>query len=92
MREWAKGVSIRDKLRLGLDERANFRDIVNVTAGLALGTHFADLAPEHPTFPVLVTEFNRKLLITNTLDAIALLDALEMLDGDRIDPTRSRYA
>ncbi|MCG7977135.1 MAG: ATP-binding protein [gamma proteobacterium symbiont of Clathrolucina costata] len=102
LQEWAKGVSIRDKLRLGPDERANFRDIVNVTSGLALGTHFGDLAPEYPTFSVLVTEANRKQLITNTLkalaggtrtkDAIAILDALEMLDGDRIEPTRSKYA
>lgn len=102
LQEWAKGVSMRDKLRLGPDERANFRDIVNVTSGLALGTHFADLAPEYPTFSVLVTESNRKQLITNALkalaggtrtkDAIAILDALEMLDGDRIEPTRSRYA
>ncbi|WP_419601225.1 DUF6079 family protein [Thiolapillus sp.] len=102
LQEWAKGVSIRDKLRLGPDERANFRDIVNVTSGLALGTHFGDLAPEYPTFSVLVTEANRKQLIANTLkafaggtrtkDAIAMLDALEMLDGDRIEPTRSKYA
>src|SRR5690606_15184025 len=102
LQEWAKGVSMRDKLRLGPDERANFRDIVNVTAGLALGTHFADLAPEYPTFSVLVTESNRKQLITNALralaggtrtkDAIGILDALEMLDGDRIEPTRSKYA
>lgn len=102
LQEWAKGVSMRDKLRLGPDERANFRDIVNVTAGLALSTHFADLAPEYPTFSVLVTESNRKQLITNALkalaggtrtkDAIAILDALEMADGDRIEPTRSKYA
>jgi hypothetical protein len=102
LQEWAQGVSMRDKLRLGPDERANFRDIVNVTSGLALGTHFADLAPEYPTFSVLVTESNRKQLITNALkalaggtrtkDAIAILDALEMLDGDRIEPTRSKYA
>ncbi|HEY8354551.1 MAG TPA: DUF6079 family protein, partial [Methylophilaceae bacterium] len=47
-------------------------------------------------------ESNRKQLITNALralaggtrtkDAIAILDALEMLDGDRIEPTRSKYA
>ena len=49
----------------------------------------------------LVTEANRKQLIGNALkalaggsrtkDAVAVLDALEMLDGDRIDPSRSRY-
>jgi hypothetical protein len=102
LQEWAKGVSMRDKLRLGPDERANFRDIVNVTSGLVLNTHFADLAPEYPAFPVLVTEANRKQLIGNTLralaggtrtkDATAILDALEMLDGDRIEPTQAKYA
>lgn len=102
LRDWTVGVSLRDKLRLGPQDRANFRDIVNVTAGLALGARFADLSPEYPTFSVLVTESNRKQLIGNTLrllsggartkDAVAVLDALEMLDGDRIEPTRSKYA
>lgn len=99
VQEWIKGVSVRDKLRLAPQQRANFRDIVNVTSGLALGAHFADLAPEYPAFSVLVTESNRRPLIGNALaggtrskDGIAILDALEMLDGERIDPTRSRYA
>ncbi|HRF10746.1 MAG TPA: DUF6079 family protein, partial [Candidatus Accumulibacter phosphatis] len=102
LQDWAKGVSIRDKLRLGSDERANFRDIINVVSGLALSQQFAEVSPEYPTFPVLVTESNRKQLVGNALkalaggtrtkDANALLDALEMLDGDRIEPGRSRYA
>ena len=106
LQDWAKGVSIRDKLRLGSvggsDDRANFRDIVNVVSGLALNQQFAEVAPEYPTFPVLVTESNRKQLVGNALralaggtrtkDANAMLDALEMLDGDRIEPGRSRYA
>ncbi|MCA3121329.1 MAG: ATP-binding protein [Rhodocyclaceae bacterium] len=102
LQEWTKGVSIRDKLRLGADERANFRDIVNVISGLALKQHFADIAPEYPVFSMLVTETNRKQLVgsalkalaggTRTKDANAILDALEMLDGDRIEPGRSRYA
>ena len=102
LQEWTKGVSIRDKLRLGADERANFRDIVNVISGLALKQHFADIAPDYPVFSMLVTETNRKQLVgsalkalaggTRTKDANAILDALEMLDGDRIEPGRSRYA
>lgn len=102
LQDWAKGISIRDKARLGPEERANFRDIVNVVSGLALGSRFAELAPEYPTFSVLVTEENRRQLVANTLktllggprtkDAIAILEALEMLDGDRIDPGQSRYA
>ncbi|WP_244105277.1 DUF6079 family protein [Burkholderia ambifaria] len=102
LQDWVKGVSLRDRARLGPNERINFRDIVNTVSGLVLNQHFADIAPEYPKFPVLVTEANRKSLISSTLralaggtrtkDAIAVLDALEMLDGDRIDPTNSRYA
>jgi hypothetical protein len=99
---WATGVNIRDRLRLGSNERANFRDIVNVVSGLALNQQFAEVSPEYPTFPVLVTDSNRKQLVGNALkalaggtrtkDANAVLDALEMLDGDRIEPGRSRYS
>jgi hypothetical protein len=102
LREWVKGVSLRDRARLGPDERIKFRDVVNVVSGLALGQRFADIAPEYPTFSVLVTEANRKQMIgsalralaggTRTKDAAAILDALELLDGDRIDPANSRYA
>lgn len=102
LQDWAKGVSLRDKARLGQDERINFRDVVNVVSGLALNPQFAELSPEYPTFSVLVTEASRKQLVGNTLkalaggtrtkDANAILDALEMLDGDRIEPGRSRYA
>lgn len=102
LQEWAKGVSLRDKARLGPEERINFRDVVNVISGLALNNQFAEVAPEYPTFSALVTEANRKQLVGNALralaggnrtkDAVVILDGLEMLDGDRIDPTRSRYA
>lgn len=102
LQEWTKGVSLRDKARLGPDERINFRDVVNVISGLALNNQFAEVAPEYPTFSALVTEANRKQLVGNALralaggnrtkDAVVILDGLEMLDGDRIDPTRSRYA
>jgi len=102
LQDWTKGVSLRDKARLGPDERINFRDVVSIVSGLALNPQFAEVSPEYPTFSVLVTEFNRKQLVGNALkvlaggtrtkDANAVLDALEMLDGDRIDPGRSRYA
>ncbi len=102
LQDWAKGVSLRDRARLGPDERINFRDVVNIISGLALGQRFIDLAPEYPTFSILVTEGNRKQLVGNALralaggnrtkDATAILDALELLEGDRIDPANSRYA
>ncbi|HHG5111179.1 TPA: DUF6079 family protein [Pseudomonas aeruginosa] len=102
LQDWAKGVSLRERARLGPEERINFRDVVNIVSGLALGQRFADIAPEYPTFSVLVTEANRKQLVGNALralaggtrtkDAVAILDALELLDGDRVDPAGSRYA
>ena len=102
LRDWTKGISLRDKARLGPDERINFRDVVNVIAGIALSSRFSDVSPEYPTFSALVTESNKKQLIGNALralsgstrtkDAVSVLDGLEMLDGDRIDPVQSRYA
>jgi hypothetical protein len=102
LQEWTKGISLRDKARLGPEERINYRDVVNVISGLALNNQFAEVAPEYPTFSALVTETNRKQLVGNALralaggnrtkDAVVILDGLEMLDGDRIDPTQSRYA
>jgi hypothetical protein len=102
LQEWAKGISLRDRARLGPEERINFRDVVNIISGLALNNRFVEVAPEYPTFSALVTTSNRKQLVASALralaggnrtkDAVVILDALEMLDGDRIDPTRSRYA
>jgi hypothetical protein len=102
LQQWTKGFNLRDKARLGADDRINFRDIVNVVSGLALASHFQELAPDYPTFTMLLTRANRTHMIGSALktlaggarpkDATAVLDAMEMLDGDRIDPARSRYA
>lgn len=81
--------------------RANIRDLVNAVGSVCLEQHFADQAPEYPTFGVLVTGQNRPLAAqdavrslrgsTRTQQATAVLDALELLDGERIAPARSRY-
>jgi len=82
--------------------RANVRDIVNTAGSVCLAPHFADDAPEYPTFAVLITSANRPQAaadalrwirgLTKTQQATAVLDALELLDGDRLDSARSRYA
>jgi len=100
--EWAKGKSIRELSGTGSHERINFRDLVNTIAGICLGAHFEDQAPEHPFFSILITGTSRAQAAqdalraiagqTRTKQATAVLDALELLDGDRIDPYRSRYA
>ena len=100
--EWAKGKSIRELSGLASHERINFRDLVNTIAGVCLGTHFQDQAQEYPFFSVLITGTNRAQAAQDALRAIAgqsrtkqgtaVLDALELLDGERLDPHLSKYA
>jgi hypothetical protein len=100
--EWAKGKSIRELSGIGSHERINFRDLVNTISGICLGAHFQDQAPEYPFFSVLITGTNRDQAAQDALRAIAgqnrtkqataVLDALEMLDGERLDPYKSKYA
>ncbi|AKB74626.1 hypothetical protein MSLAZ_1365 [Methanosarcina lacustris Z-7289] len=99
MVEWAKGMSIKSQ---STRESINFRDMVNAVAGFCLAPHFADQAPDYPIFSVLITGNNRQQAVQDALRAIAgqnrtkqataVLDALELLDGERIDPYRSKYA
>lgn len=100
--KWSEDKSIRNLSGIGANERINFRDLVNTVAGICLGAHFKDRAPEYPTFSVLVTGVSRPQAAQDALRAIAgqhrtrqataLLDALELLDGERLSPDKSRYA
>ena len=100
--EWAKGKSIRELSGISSHERITFRDLVNTVAGVCLDTWFQDQAPEYPFFSVLITGVNRAQAAQDALRAIAgqnrtkqataVLDALELLDGERLDPYRSKYA
>src|SRR5690606_5557471 len=100
--EWTKIGPIRELSGGFSDERLNFRDLVNTVAGSVLSVYFHDQAPEYPRFPVLITGQNREQAAQDALrtiagqsrtrQALAVLDALELLDGERLDPYRSRYA
>jgi len=100
--EWAEGKSIRERSGISSHERINFRDLVNTIAGICLATSFQDQAPEYPFFAVLITSANRTQAAQDALrfiagqsrthQATAVLDALELLDGERLDPSRSKYA
>ena len=101
MVEWAKGTSIREVSGISPHETINLRDLVNAVAGICLAPHFAELAPDYPTFSVLMSEQNRPQAAQDALRAIAgnqrtkqataVLDALKLLDGDRLEPARSKY-
>ena len=101
--DWAKGrPSIRGLSGTPADERINFRDLLNTIAGICLAPHFEDQAPDYPSFSLLVTSGNRRQAAQDALRAIAgqprtrqataILDALELLDADRLAPANSKYA
>ncbi|MCB5228480.1 MAG: DUF6079 family protein [Candidatus Cloacimonetes bacterium] len=102
LENWAKGKNIREISGIGQNETANFRDIVNAIASICLAQHFENQAPKYPKFSVLITGYNRKQNITEALRSIsggsktkqatAILDALQLLDGDRLTTAQSPIA
>ena len=84
------------------NETINFRDLINTIAGICLAPNFENQAPDYPFFSVEITNINRAQATQDTLRAIAgmnrtkqataVLDALELLDGEKIAPYKSKYA
>ena len=82
--------------------QVNVLDVVNAVGSAALATRFEDEAPGYPKFPAYWTRESRPQAVQDALRWIAgprktqqgakVLDALELLDGDRLDPSRSCYA
>ncbi len=82
--------------------RNSVRDLVNAAASICLGPHFENQSPDYPVFSVLVTKENRALAAQDGLrwlaggvkskQGTAVLDALELLDGEQLKPRKSRYA
>ncbi|MBM9518324.1 ATP-binding protein [Desulforhopalus vacuolatus] len=101
MTKWGEGKSIRELSGLSPNETINFRDLVNTIAGVCLAPNFENQAPEYPFFSVLITGSNRAQAAQDALRAIggqnrtrqatAVLDALELLDGEKIEPYKSKY-
>ena len=99
--EWAQGKSIRALSGIRSHERINFRDLVNTIASICLEAHFQNQAPDYPFFSALITRLNREQAAQDTLRAIAgqnrtrqaraVLDALGLLNGERLDPCKSKY-
>lgn len=102
MMDWAKGVDFRARAGVDANSRINFRDMINTISGICMSQHFEDIAPQYPHFSVLVTNRNREQYAKDALrvisggnptkQATAVLDALKLLDGDRISPNDSPYA
>ncbi|MDE2689748.1 MAG: DUF6079 family protein [Acidobacteriota bacterium] len=99
---WTEGQAVPGLSAATTPSRINLRDLMNAVAGICLEAHFADRAPEYPSFSVLITAESRPQAAQDALrriagasrtrQAAAVLDALELLDGERLDPDNSRYA
>jgi hypothetical protein len=93
--------SLLDVVRTKLPSNATVRDYVNTAGSVLLASHFADKSPEYPVFSVSVTRQNRNQAAQEALRWIAgnvkskqgsaILDALELLDGETLKPRSSRY-
>ncbi len=89
-------------MRRATGARANLRDMLNGVSSGCLEGHFSDRAPQYPAFNLLITPKNRDSAAQDALrcikggsktgQAIAVLDALGLLDGDRLEVHRSKYA
>jgi hypothetical protein len=93
---WVKGKVV------GSGGRVNVRDVVNTVGSVCLAPHFEDLAPNYPSFSLLITTVNRELATQDALKAIAggprtklgtaVLEALDLMDGERLDSAKSKFA
>jgi predicted ATPase len=100
--DWGKDKNIRELAGLSSHDTINFRDLINTISGICLETHFEESAPEYPKFSIKITGNNRVQATQDALRAIAgqsrtkqataILDAMELLDGEKLDPYASKYA
>lgn len=98
---WLKGVTLRQISGISGNDTLNFRDMVNAITGYLMAKHFEDQAPDYPKFSILIHQQSRAQAVFDALrmvaggrtkQATALLDALGLLDVDRISVTNSIYA
>jgi len=93
MVEWLKGH------RTG---NAAVRDLLELTGSVCLAASFEDRYPDYPSFTVKLYASNLKQPTEDVLrwlaggvknnQATAVLDGLELMDGDKLKPHPSRYA
>lgn len=94
--------TLLEVVRGKLPPSATVKDYVDTAGSALLAPHFADRSSEYPIFGILVTRQNRSQAAQEALRWIAggvrskqgtaILDALELLDGETLKPRNSRYA
>ena len=102
LNNWLKGASLRQLSGISGNETLNFRDMIDTICGFLMGTYFAEQAPDYPKFKALITVQTRPQAVSEALRVIAgashtkqglaMLDALNLLDIDKISTANSIYA
>ncbi|TMP55065.1 DUF6079 family protein [Pseudoalteromonas sp. S1612] len=100
--DWLKGTTVRDITGISANEHGNVKDIFEAVASYVFEGYFQSLAPEYPKFSQWFTGENMQgaandVLISlssgaRTKRATAVMDALELLDGDKLQATKSRFS
>ncbi len=95
--EWLKGSMSPSEM-----EQSTVRDLVNTAGSISFSEYFKELAPEYPYFSIKITGDNREQAAVDALRGIggssktkqgtAVLDALELLQEEKVDPKHSKYA
>lgn len=100
--EWIRSEPVRGVPSAASHAPNDFRSQIDAAAAACLAPNFEHRAPGYPFFSVLIRGGERTQAAQEALQAIAgqnrsprataVLDALELLDGNRIDPGASAYA
>jgi len=98
---WLRGENLRQLSGIGNNETLNFRDMINTICAFLMKQYFQDSAPDYPKFRTSIAVQSRPQAVADALRVIAgghsrqgalVLEALNLLDGDHISTTNSKYA
>lgn len=102
LHEWRKSVTLQNASRLTESGRASARELIEAVAAALLSDYFHALAPEYPHFSQKISGEALPAACQQTLNylaggapdkrTLAVLNALELFDGDKFAPAQSRYA
>jgi hypothetical protein len=101
LRNWLKPNAFQHFQMTRAQGAINFKEIMDSVTGSCLSAHFKDLAPEYPSFSIMIRKNNREQAaqaairqiagLRETQQGTAVLDALELMDGSQITTDHSKY-
>ena len=102
MMDWLAGQTLRSVTGSSSNETLTLKEVFEAIASVILNPEFNTQAPEYPTFSQYITADSidnaAKDVLNNlsggvrTRRATAVMDALQLLDADKLAPRQSQYA